>query len=426
MLLCREMLVEIIDTWLIKLGIAEWLASRLAIFASLIVLIFSAILVNFITKHFILRVVSAIVKRTRFDWDDVFLEAGVFTRLSHIAPALVVTSFGSQFFLSHDGWANTLRTSVNIYLVIIFVMVLFGMIDAFAVLFHRRSSSKGVPLNGFIQGVKLVLILMSAVLILSMMLDRSPLYFLSGLGALTAVLMLVFQNAILGLVAGIQISANRMIQIGDWIEMSKYGADGDVIDIGLTTVKVKNWDATVTTIPSYALISDPVKNWRAMHESGGRRIKRSIFIDMQSLRFVDDGLLKKMLQFRRLRPYLEQKLPELEEWNHREGEDLSVLVNGRRLTNIGCFRAYVTAYLRSHSQIHQEKTFLVRQLQPTDKGLPLEIYVFTNDTRWAIYEGVQADIFDHLLTVIPEFDLRTYQSPSSCDVREVLGSMKSG
>lgn len=417
------MLVEQLLEWLVGQGLQPGVAEYLALASSIAVLLVCALLANFVAKRLILRVVSGIVLRTAVKWDDTFLKAGVFTRLSHVAPALVVTTLGPEFFLHTESWALRLKSGVNVYLVVITLLVLHAMLDAFAELFQ---SGKGVPLRGFVQGAKLILILMSGILILSILLGRSPVYFLSGLGALTAVLLLVFKDALLGLVAGVQLSVSRMIQIGDWIEMPQYGADGDVVDVSLTTVKVQNWDRTITTVPTYALISDPVKNWRAMFEAGGRRIKRCIYLDMQSFRFVDEALMKKMLSMTRLRPYLEAKLPELEEWNRAKGEDLSVLVNGRRLTNIGCFRAYVTAYLRSHEQIHQEMTFLVRQLQPTDKGLPLEVYVFTKDTRWAVYESIQADVFDHLLTVVPEFGLCVYQSPSSRDVRELTTGLLLG
>ncbi len=411
------MLVGRILSWLVSAGIAPGLAHSVAVVASVLVLIGCAWLVNLVTKRIILRVVSSIVRRTPVEWDDIFLKAGVFTRLSHVAPTLVVTVLGPEFFLHTELWARRLETCVNVYLVVIVLLVLDALLNAVIELFERSDTMKNVPLKGFIQGTKLVLVITGGILVLSLLLGRSPIFFLSGLGALTAVLLLVFKDALLGLVAGVQISVSRMIQIGDWIEMPKYGADGDVIDVSLTTVRVRNWDRTVTTVPTYALIADPVKNWRAMHEAGGRRIKRSIFLDMQSFRFVDEALLAKMMKFQRLRPYLESKLPELEEWNRQERVDANELVNGRRLTNIGCFRAYATAYLRAHKQIHQDMTFLVRQLQPTDKGLPLEIYVFTTDTRWAVYEGIQADIFDHLITVVPEFGLSVYQAPSSSDMR---------
>lgn len=401
---------------------ARW-GTLLAEAAALVALIACAWLANVVAKRVILRLVTSIIQRTSLRWDDIFLQRGVFTRLSHLAPALVITLFGDDFFLREHIWAQTLRTAVNVYLVIILLLVIDAALDAVVDLYNQRSSMRGVPLKGFTQGAKLVTFLLGGVFILSLVLGRSPLYLLSGLGALTAVLLLVFKDALLGLVAGVQISVNRMVQIGDWIEMPKYGADGDVIDVGLTTLKVQNWDKTISTVPTYALISDPVKNWRGMQESGGRRIKRALYLDMASFRFVDDELLEKLLTVRRLRPYLEQKLPEIRAWNAEHGGDQAINVNQRRLTNIGTYRAYVNAYLRSHPGINQDLTLLVRQLQPSDKGLPLEIYTFTSDTRWAEYERIQADIFDHLLTVLPEFGLRVFQSPTGHDLQAVGSSL---
>lgn len=418
------LLVDEIQARLLHVGVPETLALPLSQLVSLLVLALLATAANFIAKKLILRLVTAAVRKTPVKWDDAFLEANVFTRLSHVAPALVVTFFGPQFFVRDPGLVKALGVGVNAYIVLIVLMVVAAILDAVVLIYEQSAATKTVPVKGVIQGIKLVVYLFGGILILSVVLQKSPVYFLSGLGALTAVLLLVFRDALLGLVAGVQISVNRMVQVGDWIEMSKYGADGDVIDVSLTTVKVRNWDKTITTIPTYALISDPVKNWRGMQESGGRRIKRALYIDMNTVKFVDDALLRKMMSFQRLRPYLEEKIPEIEAWNKREQVDDAVPVNGRRLTNLGCFRAYVAAYLRANPHIHKDMTFLVRQLHPTDKGLPLEIYVFTNDTRWAVYEGIQADIFDHLLAVIGEFELGVFQSPSGRDVRALAEASK--
>lgn len=238
---------------------------------------------------------------------------------------------------------------------------------------------------------------------------------MSLLGGLTAVLLLVFKDMILGLVAGIQLSSNNMIARGDWIEMPNYGADGDVIDITLTTVMVQNWDKTITTIPTYALISDSFKNWKGMQESGGRRIKRAVNIDINSIRFVDDELLSKLRKVELLKDYLQDKLQEIDKYNQEHAVDTSLLINGRKITNIGTFRAYLIAYLRRHPLINKEMTFLVRQLRPTECGLPIEVYVFSNDKVWANYEAIQADIFDHIFAVVPEFGLRVFQNPTGSD-----------
>jgi miniconductance mechanosensitive channel len=231
----------------------------------------------------------------------------------------------------------------------------------------------------------------------------------------------VFKDSILGLVASFQVSANDMVRIGDWIEMPNYGADGDVIDISLNTVKVQNWDKTISTIPTYALVSDPVKNWRGMAESGGRRIQRAIHIDMHTVKFCTEEMLDRFEKFEHLSDYLAPRRREVADFNREHNVDTSQSVNGRRLTNLGTFRAYVSGYLRHHPKIHRDLTFLVRQLQPNDKGIPIEIYVFSNDQEWANYEALQADIFDHIIAAVPAFDLAVFQSPTGRDVRALSG-----
>jgi len=294
-----------------------------------------------------------------------------------------------------------------------------ALLNAGMAIYQHSPGREHIPIRGIVQAVKLVALLFCLILTLSQLANRSPLFFISGLGALTAILLLIFKDSILGLVAGVQITTMDLVRRGDWIEMPKHGADGDVIDVSLTTVRVQNWDKTITTIPAYELVASSFRNWRGMSESGGRRICRAIPIDLNSIRFVDEELLRHLYGIRLLRPYLEQKVREIEEHNrqHISSEEIKVLANGRRLTNIGTFRAYCIAYLRNHPAIHQDMTFLVRQMEPTAEGLPLQIYVFVKDTRWAVYEAIQADIFDHLLAVLPEFDLHSFQLPAGRDLR---------
>ena len=283
--------------------------------------------------------------------------------------------------------------------------------------------SRDLPVKVVVQVLKLVLYSVATIAVISLIIGQSPSLLLGGLGAMTAVLMLIFKDSILGLVAGIQLSANQMVAPGDWIEMPKYGADGDVLEVALTTVKVKNWDKTITTIPTYALITESFKNWRGMSESGGRRIKRAINIDMDSIRFCDEEMLDRFAKIQYIAEYLEKKRHEISGWNAERNVDASDPLNGRQLTNLGTFRAYVVAYLRNHPMIHQEMTFLVRHLPPTEHGLPVEIYVFSRDQVWSNYEGIQADIFDHILAIAPAFDLRIYQSPAGSDVRTLLAAL---
>lgn len=407
-------------------GIAADRADLLAMATGCALVLLLAWLANFVAKRVILRVVSAFVRHTHFSWDDALLEAGVFSRLSHLAPAMVINAFLPDVLGESPEVLAGVHAAVNIYLTCIWIAVFYAVLDALLELMRQHERLARMPVKGFMQAVKLVAALVGLILVLSTVLDKSPVYLLSGLGALTAVLLLIFKDAILGFVAGIMISVNEMVRIGDWIEMPKAGADGDVIDVSLTTVKVQNWDKTITTIPSYDLISGSFKNWRGMFESGGRRIKRALHIDMRTVRFADEAMLDRWHRIALLAGYLDEKQHEVQTDNQQSGADLSVLGNGRRLTNLGTFRAYCIAYLKANPQISQDMTFLVRQLAPTEHGLPLEIYVFTKDTRWAFYEGIQSDIFDHLLAVIGEFDLKVFQQPSGYDVQAALQATRAG
>lgn len=398
---------------------ALWL-SRACGAAAVVVL---AVLANWVAKRVVLRVVGGVARRTASRWDDALVTSGVFKRLSHVAPALVVHALAGRVVGDDPSLHGGVADFVSIYLIVISVAVLSALLDAVVAVVQQSDTGKRLPVRGFTQATMLVAVIVAGVFVLSIVFGKSPIYFLSGFGALTAVLLLVFRDALLGLAAGIMISANELVRVGDWIEMPKAGADGDVVDLTLTTVKVRNWDKTITTIPAYSLISDSFKNWRGMQESGGRRIKRSLSIDMHTVRFADEAMLERWRRMRLLKPYLEEKLAENAAENAARGEDLGVLGNGRRLTNLGTFRAYCVAYLKANPRIHQEMTFLVRHLQPTEHGLPVEIYVFTNDTRWAVYEGIQADILDHLLAVLPQFELKVFQAPSGGDVREAALAM---
>jgi len=312
--------------------------------------------------------------------------------------------------------------AVRIWMTLVGMLAALSALDTVLVIYRGFNVSRRVPIKGALQVVKLILIIAAVLIVIGIVVNKNPLYLLTGLGALSAVLMLVFKDSILGLVAGIQLTANRMIARGDWIEMPSHGADGDVLEVTLTTVKVQNFDKTITTIPTYALMTQAFKNWRGMQESTGRRIKRAVSIDMGTIRFCDDEMLKRFAHIQYIADYLEQKRKEIAQYNKDAAVDDSSLVNGRRLTNIGTFRAYVVAYLRNHPMINQEMTFLVRQLAPTPQGLPVEIYVFCKDKVWANYEAIQADIFDHMLAVVPEFDLKVYQQPSGHDVQGALGN----
>ncbi len=394
------------------------MADMLGLLGAGLYLFIFALLANFLTKRFIAYVIHPIIGKTSIQWDDLLIEHRVIVRFSHIVPAAIIHLLTPILFEGSPLIIERLGSVVNTYLIVIILFVIDGVLNFTRAVWERGPVGKRYPAKSFVQAAKLVLNLIGLIFILSVILGKSPLVFFSGLGAVTAILLLIFKDAILGLVAGFQLSVNNMVMVGDWIEMPARGADGDVIDVSLTTVKVQNWDKTITTIPTYALISDSFKNWRGMSEAGGRRIKRSLHIDMRTIQFADETLLERFKRIRLLRPYLEAKLEEIQKHNNDVGEELSELINGRRLTNVGTFRAYCVAYLRQHPKVHQDMTLLVRQLAPGAQGLPLEIYVFSNDTAWARYEDIQGDIFDHFLSVLPEFGLSAYQAPSGADLEK--------
>ncbi len=414
-------MLELIHTWLLEQGINASLAYYFSRGATLVVVLLLSVIANFIAKRYILSGVSYVISMSKSKWDDAFLRQRTLNRLAHIAPALVIYVLTPIALEGLDSVIAIIRSATLIYMIIMLMLVLDSLLNTLEEIYQTFRASKQIPIKGFIQVLKLLLYFTTAIFVISILMNKTPIYLLSGVGALAAVMMLVFRDSILGFVAGIQLAANKMVSVGDWIEMPKYGADGDVLEVALTTVKVQNWDKTITTIPTYALISESFKNWRGMDESGGRRIKRAINIDISSIRFCDEEMLERFAKIQYISEYIETKKIELEEFNQATKVDNASLANGRRMTNIGTFRAYVQAYLHNHPQIHQQMTFLVRQLRPTEYGVPIEIYVFSKDQAWANYEAIQADIFDHLLAVIPEFDLRVYQNPTGADFR-ALGS----
>jgi miniconductance mechanosensitive channel len=408
-----------IRDYLIDLHVRSDLATFFAYAILTVLIIVLCFLANLIVKKIILRMIAVFITRNRFAWDDKLLERKVFHRLSHIVPAIII-HYASSFYSAYPALSVLIEKGAIVYMIIMILMVLNAFMNAVNDIYLTYDISKVKPIKGYIQVAKIIIFFVGAILIIAAMIGQNPLVLLGGLGALSAVLMLVFKDSILGLVAGIQLTANDMVRVGDWVEMPKYNADGDVIEITLNTVKVQNWDKTITMIPSYAFISDSFKNWRGMQESGGRRIKRSIYIDVSSIAFCTDEMIEKFKQIHYLKDYIESKVREIAEYNRENQIDDSVVVNGRRLTNIGTYRAYIAKYLEHHPRIHKGLTAMVRQLAPGEHGLPLEIYAFTNDTRWVVYESIQADIFDHILAVAPEFGLRVFQIPSGNDLRSMV------
>ena len=412
-------MIDFLKNWLILQGLAENTAELMSTGIAVAAMLIFALLAGIITRRIILIWVSHFVERTKTDWDDYLLKRKVFRRIAYLAPALVFIILAPGVFAAYPDWVSLISSITSLYLILVVLLLIDALLNAGVDIYRTFPISKEIPIKAFTQVAKLVAIVIGSILILSSLLDQSPVVMLSGLGAFAAVLMLVFKDSILGFVAGIQLVANRMISRGDWIEMPSYGADGDVLEITLTTVKVQNWDKTITTIPTYALISDSFKNWRGMSESGGRRIKRAINLDMSSVKFCDEAMLNKFANIRYISEYIERKKEEVTTHNREHEIEESSFANGRHLTNIGTFRAYVIAYLKNHPKIHQKMTFLVRQLEPSAQGLPIEIYVFSNDQDWVNYEGIQADIFDHILAIIPEFELRVFQEPTGQDFQVI-------
>ncbi|MCU6183844.1 mechanosensitive ion channel family protein [Citrobacter cronae] len=393
-----------------------------------LVMIFGIIFLTAIIVHVILHwvVLRAFEKRANASsrlWLQIITQNKLFHRLAFTLQGIIVNIQAALWLQKGSEAAEILVTCAQLWIMMYALLSLFSLLDVILNLSQKLPAASQLPLKGIFQGIKLIGAIIVGILIISLLIGQSPAILISGLGAMAAVLMLVFKDPILGLVAGIQLSANDMLKLGDWLEMPKYGADGAVIDIGLTTVKVRNWDNTITTIPTWSLVSDSFKNWSGMSASGGRRIKRSISIDATSIHFLDEDERQRLHKAHLLKPYLTTRHQEIDEWNQLLDAPESVL-NHRRMTNIGTFRAYLNEYLRHHPRIRKDMTLMVRQLAPDDHGLPIEIYAFTNTVVWLEYESIQADIFDHIFAVIEEFGLRIHQSPTGNDIRALSGAFQ--
>ena len=410
-------MLNILQQILLEWGLGEDFAATGARTSVSILVALAALIAHRLARGPVLRAITSLIRRTNTQWDDALIERGVLHRLAQLVPGLVIYRLAPLALVGLARLQEIVDTGVLVYLELTSMLVIDALMSTTVDIYRSTETSREISIKGLIQFLKVILYFLCGVFVVSVLLGKSPFYLLSGLTALTAVLLLIFRDAILGLVAGIQLSVNRMVARGDWIEMPKYGADGDVLDVTLTTVKVQNWDKTITTIPTYSLISESFKNWRGMQDSGGRRIKRSVYIDISTVKFLDEQMIERFGKIQYITDHIERKKQELAEYNELNQVDLSHLANGRRMTNVGTFRAYVEAYLKNHPQISQEMTFLVRQLAPTPKGLPIEIYVFCKDKVWANYEAIQGDIFDHILAIIPVFDLQAFQEPAGKDFR---------
>lgn len=411
-------------SWLIQLGMKQDTAIITSDFITFGILILLSLLTFFIARKVFLVIIHKLTAKSKTNWDDILTSQKFFKNLAYLVPAYIIYAFTPAVLEPYPDAVSVIQTILNIYMIVVVLLSINSFLNAVAIIYQDFQVAKTKPIKGYIQVIKIIVYLIGGIIILSTLIDQNPLGLIGGLGAFSAVLLLVFKDPIMGFVGGIQLSANNMLVPGDWISMPKYGADGTVIDVALTTVKVQNWDKTISTIPTYSLISESFKNWRGMEESGGRRIKRSINIDMKSIKFCTDEMLNKFLKIEHVKKYVDHTEKELAAYNKQNKIDDSILVNGRRQTNIGVFRAYLNGYLHNRNDINDSMTFLIRQLQPSEKGLPIEIYVFSKIQDWAKYEDIQSDIFDHVLAVIPEFDLRAYQSPSGDDFQIAFERVK--
>lgn len=409
-----------IDDLLMHLGLTSAQADVTDQWAAFAVVLLIAVLVAWVCRYVLLRVVRRIVRQTRVTWDDIIFNDRVLKRFSHLLIPLILYIMLPAIFPTESGARHVMVRLTQVYIVVAILRLLSTLIRAVFDIAANRRAWQGKPIKGLRQTGQGIVYLIGAILIVSILMNRSPAILLTSLGASAAILMLIFRDSILGFVSGIQLSANDMLKVGDWIAMPKYGADGTVEEVSLTTVKIRNWDNTIVTLPPYLLVSDSFQNWEGMRASGGRRVKRSVNIDMASVRFCNSEMLDRYRGIALLRDYIEQTERRVEAYNaahgippERSGAD------GMHQTNLGVFRAYLVNYLRDLETVNKKMTLMVRQLQPTETGLPMELYFFTNTVEWVAYEGIQSDVFDHVLAVVPTFDLRVFQNPSGSDVERL-------
>jgi miniconductance mechanosensitive channel len=403
--------------WLESMGIT---LTPIMQFALVIALILTISLVIHVVLHYVvIRSISRGADKSKDLWQRALFARNLFSRLAFTLQGVIIYIQTHVWLEAGTRVQETIELLTLLWILLYSLLSIFAILDTILDICQGSHSARKLPLRGIFQGIKLIGAVISVIVMVSLLIGKSPIILFSGLGAMTAVLLLVFRDPIMGLVAGIQLSADNMLMVGDWLEMPKYGADGDVIDITLATVKVRNWDRTVTTVPTYALISDSFKNWRGMTESGGRRIKRALNIDVGSVRFLDKDELEKLRGARLLTRYIEDKSRDIDAYNREQNVEASSPVNARRLTNLGTFRAYLAAYIKNHKGIHQEMIQMVRQLDPTPNGIPIEVYAFSNNINWVDYEGIQSDIFDHIFAVLPEFGLRVHQTPTGYDLQQL-------
>ncbi|MCI5161434.1 MAG: mechanosensitive ion channel family protein [Candidatus Electrothrix sp. AX5] len=403
--------------WLEQAGISHTLSVPITYTLIIFAVFFTALLASWFVRRTLVSSLIKFIHNNRVSWDNALTDHYFFTRLSWFVPVLIFYIAQDILLPPDSQWLQFVPRLILCGFILAGIRVISALLKAANSIYRSRHLQTGKTIRGYIDAIRIICYLLGGILMVSSLTGRSPWGLLSVMGGLTALTMLIFRDTILGFIAAIQLTTNDMIRVGDWIEMESHGADGDVIEVSIHSVRVRNWNKTITTIPTYALIANPFKNWRGMTESGGRRIKRALHLDMTSIRFLTEDELDKLEEIRILRQYLRSRREEIRKYNTARGAETSGTINGRSQTNIGLFRAYISAWLQEHPKVHKKMTFLVRQLKPGPTGMPLEIYVFSNDQVWANYEALQADIFDHLISILPYFDLRIFQEPSGYDFR---------
>lgn len=404
------------EKFLTNLGTADVLVPYVAIFCNLIIIVLLAYLFMYIAKWIIKNFVHSFFKKTSTKWDDIIIEFKLLNNLVQLIPVLIVKSLAPAVFVNFPQALPAVINLLDLIIILVITRVILSVVKALEFILSSSPLFKSKPIASYFQLARIVIYIAVGILMLSTLMGKSPIYFLSAFGAMTAIVLLIFKDTILGLVASVQISANDMVRVGDWIEMPKFNADGSVVAMNLNTVKISNWDKTVTSVPTYYFITDSFKNWRGMQESGGRRIKRAIHINIRSIKFVDPEMRERFKKYYLIRDFVERRQEEIAAYNREHDIDTTALINGRRMTNIGVFRHYTQAFLNNHKNIRKDMTLMVRQLPPDDRGVPIEVYCFTSTVVWAEYEEIQSDIFDHLFAAAKHFELEIFQAPSGSDI----------
>ncbi len=390
-------------------------------FLLLIVAIVLGIILWWITRRVLIEIIHRIVHKSKTKWDDHLVKNRFFAALAHLVPFLFLDFAIRTIFFDNSGLRDVLIRLADLVIITIFIYVLIRFLNTVRDVLLENPRYRDKPIASYVQLSQIILTGLLIIMMISVAFQVDPLVIVTSMGALTAILLLIFKDTILGFVGSIQLAANDMIRIGDWITMEKYGADGDVVEINLATVKVQNFDKTITTIPTYSFISDSFKNWRGMLDSDGRRIMRSINIKIQSVKFCNPELLSKLAEIELIRDYITTTEDKIKNFNEQNKVNRSVLLNGLNQTNLGIFRHYITRYLESCKEINHEMPLMVRQLEPKDTGVPIQLYTFTKTQEWAEYEGVMADIFDHLLAAVQYFELEVFEQPAGSDMRALTG-----